>query len=88
MCYSCDVSDVCRLLVGGFMFPVFEPKKLIKRNQHGQNVLEYLLMFAVVLAIYIVFYNPFGGPARTALENIANDVVLDIARLNNEIDFP
>ncbi len=61
--------------------------KLSKKNLQGQNVIEYLLVTTVVVIICIAFYDPHGGPARSALENIANDAVDDIARLNNEIQF-
>ena len=61
--------------------------KLSKKNLQGQNVIEYLLVTTVVVIICIAFYDPNGGPARSALENIANDAVDDIARLNNEIQF-
>ena len=62
-------------------------KNLSKKNVQGQNVIEYLLVTTVVVIVCIAFFNPHGGPARNALENIANDAVDDIARLNNEIQF-
>ena len=60
---------------------------LRKKTLRGQNVIEYLLLTAAVLVVFIVFFNPSNGPAKRALENITNDMVLDIRRLNSEIQF-
>ena len=60
-------------------------KNLRNKNLQGQNVIEYLLVTAVFVLVCIAFFKPSGGPARTALENIFNDAVLDIAELNKEI---
>lgn len=60
---------------------------LINKNVRGQNVIEYLLVTAVIILVCIVFFNPSNSPARSALENIANDMILDINRLNSEIVF-
>lgn len=62
-------------------------KSLRKKALQGQNVIEYLLVTTVVVLICIAFFNPNGGPGRTALENIANDIVVDVGQMNSEIQF-
>lgn len=69
------------------MKPGIDPIILKKNGLRGQNVIEYLLLTAAVLVVFLVFFNPTNGPAKQALENITNDMVLDIARLNKELVF-
>ena len=55
------------------------------RRLRGQNVIEYLLLTAVMALICLAFFHPVSGPAKTALDNILNDTVQDIDRIRNEI---
>lgn len=57
------------------------------KNSKGQNVIEYLLVTAVFVLVCLVFFNPRNSPGKTALENITNDIVDDILRLNSEITY-
>lgn len=56
-----------------------------KRNSRGQNIIEYLLVTAVVILICVAFFNPSDSPGRRALENITNDIILDMDRLDHDI---
>jgi hypothetical protein len=60
---------------------------LIRAKTAGQNVIEYLLVTAVFLLICVVFFHPAAGPAKTAMENILNQTIVDINKLRDEIVF-
>lgn len=67
------------------MFTQYQNK--ILQNKKGQNVIEYLLLTAIVALICIIFFSPTNGPMKSGMENVFNDTVKDIDRLRDEIKF-
>lgn len=57
---------------------------LIKANRRGQNIVEYILLVAVVVTILVVFLRRHG-PMEDRLEKSLNMVDQSIVSLNAEI---
>lgn len=53
----------------------------------GQNVIEYLLVTAIVALICIVLFHPVTGPARKSLENALNISVQGLNGMKKQIQF-
>ena len=51
-------------------------------NRQGQQLIEYMMLFAIVVVILIAFVRP-GGPFRTSVNQALN---LTIQHLNTEAE--
>ena len=55
-------------------------------NQKGQNMIEYLLLFAVVVAILLTFLSP-GGFFSRALDRSLDSAVNGFISMANSANF-
>jgi hypothetical protein len=63
-------------------------KKTFFGNSKGQNIIEYILVTAAVIAVLIAFTRTSSdGPVRNALDNVLNATVDDISRMKGELKF-
>ncbi len=56
-------------------------------NKRGQNLIEYLLVTAIVVVVCITFFHPATGPARKKLENTLNITIQGINGMKSQIRF-
>lgn len=61
--------------------------KSLFNNISGQNLIEYLLVTAIVVVVCIVFFHPSSGPAKQKLENVMNITVQGLNGMKNQIRF-
>lgn len=59
----------------------------MRKKTSGQNVIEYLLVTAVVVLVCLVFFHPASGPAKKAMENVLEQTVSTLNAMKNEIQF-
>mgnify|MGYP001612850181 CR=1 FL=1 len=87
MVYFSNTVDCVGLPWREFMSIKNRMLNLNTRRLRGQNVIEYLLLTAIMALICLAFFHPVSGPAKTAMDNILNDTVQDIDRIRNEIQW-
>ena len=56
-------------------------------NNKGQNDIEYLVVTAAAVLVYLIFMNTQSSPMKDGLENTFNYSVGGITRLNTELQF-
>ncbi len=56
-------------------------------NTKGQNIVEYILLVAVVIAAFIIFHNPKKGPMKEGLHETLGSFDTAVKGLNKEISF-
>lgn len=57
------------------------------KNGKGQNIIEYILMMAAVIVVFLIFLNPHSGPVKNSLERTLNSTVDKIANITAQINL-
>ena len=59
----------------------------MRNNRKGQNVMEYILLVAAVLGVFIVFLSPTGKYKKTLENSLFNGTIKQLESVKNEIKF-
>ena len=57
-------------------------------NNRGQNVIEYILLVAAVLAVFILFFQNGGMFHKTVENSLFDGALKQVKSLNSEIVLP
>lgn len=62
-------------------------KGLCCRSNRGQNILEHIVLVAMVIVILVIFLNPHGPFAQRMENSVLNAAVSQVSNLSDEIQF-